>query len=83
MQLGDYYDYNNRDFRYDDYGSNEGTFANSDWEFLGYLGFGFEFTRHISIQWQMLLLDAVTYSAEMVNYKLLADTWRISLDIAF
>lgn len=83
VQLGDYYDYNNRDFRYDDYGSNEGTFANSDWEFLGYLGFGFEFTRHISIQWQMLLLDAVTYSAEMVNYKLLADTWRISLDIAF
>ena len=83
VRLGDYYDYNSRDFRYDDYGSNEGTFASSDWEFLGYLGFGFEFTRHISIQWQMLLLDAVTYAAEIVNYKLLADTWRISLDIAF
>ena len=83
VQLGNYYDYSNRDYNYDDYGTSSGACADIDWEFLGYLGFGIEFTRHISIQWQMLLIDAVTYSAEVINYELLADTWRISLDIAF
>ena len=83
MRLGDYYDYSNRDYSYDDYGSYDGAFADSDWEFLGYLGFGIEFTRHVSIQWQMLLIDAVTYSDEPINYELLVDTWRITLDIAF
>ena len=83
MRLGDYYEYSNRDYDYDDYGSSSGEFADTDWEFLGYLGFGIEFTRHISIQWQMLLINAVTNISEVINYKLLVDTWRISLDIAF
>lgn len=83
MRLGDYYEYSNRDYDYDDYGTSDGAFADSDWEFLGYLGFGIEFTRHVSIQWQMLLIDAVTYSSEVINYELLVDTWRINLDIAF
>jgi hypothetical protein len=83
MRLGDYYSYSNRDYRYDDYGSYNGAFTEDDWEFLGYLGFGIEFTRHVSVQWQMLLIDAVTYSAKVLNYGLLLDTWRINLDIAF
>ena len=84
MRLGDYYEYSNRDYDYDDYGSSSGEFADTDWEFLGYLGFGIEFTRHVSIQWQMLLINAVTYAGdEPINYELLADTWRINLDIAF
>lgn len=82
-QLGDYYSYSNRDYDYDDYGSSNGEFSDTDWEFLGYLGFGIEFTRHVSIQWQMLLINAVTNIDETINYKLLADTWRINLDIAF
>ena len=83
VRLGDYYEYSNRDYDYDDYGTSSGEFSEADWEFLGYLGFGVEFTRHVSIQWQMLLIDAVTYAADVLNYELLADTWRISLDIAF
>lgn len=83
VRLGDYYSYSNRDYDYDDYGSENGAYADIDWEFLGYLGFGIEFTRHISIQWQMLLINAVTNISENINYKLLADTWRLSLDIAF
>ena len=83
LQFGDYYSYSNRDYDYDDYGSYDGAFTEDDWEFLFYLGFGVEFTRHISIQWQMLLIDALTYTDETINYKLLADTWRLSLDIAF
>ena len=84
MQLGDYYSYSNRDYDYDDYGTSSGAFTADDWEFLGYLGFGIEFTRHVSIQWQMLLINAVTYAGdEPINYELLADTWRINLDIAF
>ena len=84
MQLGDYYSYSNRDYDYDDYGTSSGAFTADDWEFLGYLGFGIEFTRHVSIQWQMLLINAVTYAGdEPINYELLADTWRINIDIAF
>ena len=83
VRLGDYYNYNNSNYHYDDYGSYDGDFTEEDWEFLSYLGFGIEFTRHISIQWQMLLIDAVTYTNEILNYKLLTDTWRLNLDIAF
>lgn len=83
MRLGDYYEYSNRDYDYDDYGTSNGAFTESDWEFLGYLGFGIEFTRHVSIQWQMLLINAVTNISEPINYELLVDTWRINLDIAF
>ena len=81
--LGDYYSYSNRNYDYDDKGSYDGDYADTDWEFLGYLGFGIEFTRHVSIQWQMLLINAVTNIEENINYKLLVDTWRLSLDIAF
>ena len=83
MRLGDYYEYSNRDYDYDDYGTSNGAFTESDWEFLGYLGFGIEFTRHVSIQWQMLLINAVTNISEPINYELLVDTWRINIDIAF
>ena len=83
VRLGDSYDYSSRNYRYDDYGSSCSAFADSDWEFLGYLGFGIEFTRHVSVQWQMLLFNALTYTDETVNYKLLTDTWRLGLDIAF
>lgn len=83
FHLGNYYSYSNRDYDFDEHGGYHGAFADIDWEFLGYLGFGIELTRHISIQWQMLLINAVTYSANVLNYKLLADTWRLSLDFAF
>ena len=69
-------------YNFDDDGSCSGAFTEDDWEFLGYLGFGLELTRHLSVQWQMLLIDAVTYTTEILNYKLLNNTWRISLDIA-
>lgn len=81
-ELGEDY-YSSRSYDYDDYGSNSGAFTENDWEFLGYLGFGIELTRHLSIQWQMLLINAVTYETKILNYKLLADTWRLNLDIAF
>lgn len=82
-QFSEDYNYSSRSYDYDDYGSNSGAFTEDDWEFLGYLGFGLELTRHLSIQWQMLLINAVTYTTEILNYKLLADTWRLNLDIAF
>lgn len=82
-QFGNDYSYSSRYYDYDDYGSNGGGFTEDDWEFLGYLGFGLELTRHLSIQWQMLLINAVTYTTEILNYKLLTDTWRLNLDIAF
>ena len=82
-QFGKDYSYSSRYYDYDDYGSSSGAFTENDWEFLGYLGFGIELTRHLSIQWQMLLINAVTYTNEILNYKLLADTWRLNLDIAF
>ena len=83
VRLGNYYEYSSRDYEYDDYGSSSSAFTEDDWEFLGYLGFGLEVTRHLSVQWQMLLINAVTYNDEILNYKLLTDTWRLSLDIAF
>lgn len=82
-QLGEDYSYNGRSDSYDDCSGTDGTFSENDWEFLGYLGFGLEVTRHLSVQWQMLLVDAVTYTDEILNYKLLTDTWRVNLDIAF
>ncbi len=82
-QLGELYSYDSRDREYDDSSSKRGPFNESDWDFLGYLGFGVELTRHLSIQWQMLLFNAITYTDETVNYKLLTDTWRASLDVAF
>lgn len=82
-QFSEDYNYSSRSYDYDDYGSNSGAFTEDDWEFLGYLGFGLELTRHLSIQWQMLLINAVTYTTEILNYKLLTDTWRLNLDIAF
>ena len=82
-RLGDLYSYDSRDHEYDDSSSKRGPFNESDFEFLGYLGFGVELTRHLSLQWQMLLFNAITYTDEIVNYKLLMDTWRVSLDVAF
>lgn len=83
LQLGDYYSYTSRYYDFDDVGESDAAFTEEDWEFLGYLGFGLELTRHLSIQWQMLLINAVTYTNEILNYKLLTKSWRISLDIAF
>ena len=82
-QLGELYSYDSRDREYDDSSSKRGPFNESDWDFLGYLGFGVELTRHFSIQWQMLLFNVITYTDETVNYKLLTDTWRVGLDVAF
>lgn len=81
--MGDYFSFNNRDYNYDDNSSMSGAFAEEDWEFLGFLGFGIELTRHFSVQWQLLLLNIVTYSEETLNYRLFDETWRLNLDFAF
>lgn len=76
------YSYDSQSYNYDDDNSSDGAFSIADWEFLGYVGAGFEITRHVSLQWQMVLVNAVTYSNEIFNYKV-AETWRIGLDFAW
>lgn len=80
--LGNFDDGDYQNYGYDDYNSSDGAFSIADWEFLGYIGAGFEITRHVSLQWQMALVNAVTYSNEILNYKI-AETWRIGLDFAW
>ena len=80
----------------DDYSLDEtydGFYASSDWEFLTYVGFGIEFNRNFSIQWQFLPISIVTYTEPINNYKcddynyscddLDYITWRINMDIAW
>ena len=55
-------------------------FVESDWEFVGYLGLGFEIMRHFSLQYQWLLWSARTY--DEVAYTSL-DSWKVSMDIAW
>lgn len=78
----DSYSYDSQYYNYDDYNSADGTFSIADWEFLGYVGAGLEITRHVSLQWQMVVVNAVTYSNEILNYRI-AETWRIGLDFAW
>ena len=74
-----YYDYN-IDESYD------GFYALPDWEFLTYVGFGIEFFRRFSLQWQFLPVSIVTNTDTITNYYCDDSdglTWRISMDFAW
>ena len=61
----------------------DGAFTIADWEFLEHLGFGIEFYRHFSIQWQILLISLRTNVDEIFAYVSGLYTWRISMDFAW
>ena len=61
----------------------DGAFSAADWDFLEYLGFGIEFYRHVSIQWQILLLSLRTNVDEPFAYVGGIASWRINMDFAW
>lgn len=61
----------------------DGAFTIADWEFLEHLGFGIEFYRHFSIQWQVHLISLRTNVDEIFAYVSGLYTWRISMDFAW
>ncbi|MBR4679854.1 MAG: hypothetical protein IKP03_01920 [Fibrobacter sp.] len=74
-----YTNYNHTDNSFDC----DGAFTIADWEFLEHLGFGIEFYRHFSIQWQILLISLRTNVDEIFAYVNGTATWRISMDFAW
>ena len=77
IQWGGYY--------YSDDESYDAFYASYEWEFLTFIGFGVELTRHFSLQWQFLPISIVTNTDRINNYY--SDdsdglTWRLSMDIA-
>ena len=61
----------------------DGAYASSDMEFMEYLGFGIEISRHFSIQWQLLLTSIRTNVDEVFAYENGIDTWRLNIDFAW
>lgn len=83
-----YYNYDNSYISYNSYSSGhsfeyDGAFSAADWEFLENLGFGIEFYRHFSIQWQVHLISLRTNVDEIFAYISGPATWRISMDFAW
>ena len=76
----DYYD--PWSYHFGDFNSSDGAYTADDWEFIGFVGAGLEISRHVSIQWQVVCINAVTYSNEHINYRL-GESWRLSLDFAW
>lgn len=55
-----------------------------DFEFLNFIGFGVEIFRHVSIEWQLLIMSLRTYDGDNWEcYNEGTDTWRLKLDFAF
>lgn len=82
------YGYDNSYVDYDWYHTDnsfecDGAFSTADWEFLENLGFGIEFYRRFSIQWQVHLISLRTNVDEIFAYISGPATWRINMDIAW
>ena len=59
-----------------------GAFQEDDWESMCFWGLGFELTRHITVQFQWMIVAARTYGHEMDPYD--ADhSGRLLIDLAF
>ena len=55
-----------------------------DWDFMEYLGFGAEFYRHFTIQYQLLLLSIRTHSDKVLGvYDAGFNTWRLNLEYSW
>lgn len=65
---------------YDEDAENEYAVRGMDnWEFLGYVGGGFEFTRHFALEGLFGLFDASTVD----EYAKAESSWRVKLDFAW
>ncbi len=83
IQMYNYYTFYDETLHEENSFDCDGAFSAADWDFLEYLGFGIEFYRHVSIQWQILLLSLRTNVDEPFAYVGGSATWRISMDFAW
>lgn len=67
-------------FTEDDTGMKSDFYSDEDWEFVGWLGFGVEFTRHFSVEYQMMLFSTSTGIGHEYYPE---DSWRVNLQFAW
>lgn len=77
------YDYRYSYGYWDDSDTWNDAYDPGDWDFMGYLGFGVELTRHFSLEWQMLLHSHRTYEdCGVRSHEQGPRTWRFKLDFS-
>lgn len=77
------YDYSYSYGYWDDSDTRNDAYDPGDWDFMGYLGFGVELTRHFSLEWQILLHSHRTYASYgWRSHEQGSRTWRLKLDFS-